>query len=65
MAGNFTFWQEIQPDSTTWELIMETFKGSLLTLAGAGRVTEHRSGALVEASAAFGWHRAPATMEIF
>lgn len=38
---------------------------SLLTLAGAGRVTEHRRGALGEASAAFGWHRAPAAMEIF
>jgi predicted acetyltransferase len=38
---------------------------SLLTLAAAGRVTEHRPGALVEASAAFGWHRPPATMEIF
>lgn len=38
---------------------------SLLSLAAAGRVAEHRPGALIEASAAFGWHRAPATMEIF
>ncbi|HEX6232465.1 MAG TPA: GNAT family N-acetyltransferase [Jiangellaceae bacterium] len=38
---------------------------SLLSLAAAGRVTEHRQGALYEASAAFGWHRAPVTLEIF
>lgn len=38
---------------------------SLLSLAGAGRVTEHRQGALLEASAAFGWSRAPAAVEIF
>ena len=38
---------------------------SLLSLAEAGRVTEHRQGALEEASAAFGWYRAPAAVEIF
>lgn len=38
---------------------------SLLSLAEAGRVTEHRQGALSEASVAFGWYRAPATLEIF
>ncbi len=38
---------------------------SLASLAAAGRVTEHRPGALAEASTAFGWHRAPTTFEIF
>jgi hypothetical protein len=33
MAGNFTFWREIQPDATTWELIVETFKGGIPVLA--------------------------------
>ena len=33
MLGNFTFWQEIQPDATTWELIVETFKGGIPVLA--------------------------------
>jgi len=33
MAGNYTFWKEIQPDSTTWELIVETFKGGVPVLA--------------------------------
>lgn len=34
-------------------------------LAAAGRVVERRTGALAEASAAFGWHRAPSAVEIF
>jgi len=41
MAGNFTFWREIQPDATAWELIVEMFKGGIpvaapgiLTLGG-------------------------------
>jgi predicted acetyltransferase len=38
---------------------------SLAALAGAGRVRELRPGALAPASAAFGWHRAPAAHEIF
>jgi predicted acetyltransferase len=38
---------------------------SLGTLGMAGRVRELRSGALARASAAFGWHRAPAGLEIF
>ena len=38
---------------------------SLLSLAEAGRVTEHRPGALGKASTALGWHRAPAAVEIF
>jgi hypothetical protein len=33
MLGNFTFWQEVQPDSTSWELIVETFKGGIPVLA--------------------------------
>jgi predicted acetyltransferase len=38
---------------------------SLAALAAAGRVAECRRGALAAASAAFGWHRAPAAIEIF
>jgi predicted acetyltransferase len=38
---------------------------SLGALAAAGRVRELRPGALAEAGAAFGWHRAPAGMETF
>ncbi|MFW6091928.1 MAG: GNAT family N-acetyltransferase [Actinomycetota bacterium] len=38
---------------------------SLVSLAATGRVVEHRPGALVEASTAFGWHRAPTTFEVF
>ncbi|MGH8777402.1 MAG: GNAT family N-acetyltransferase [Jiangellaceae bacterium] len=38
---------------------------SLLSLAGAGRVAEHTPGSLQAASAAFGWHRAPLSFEIF
>jgi predicted acetyltransferase len=38
---------------------------SLAQLAAAGRVRELRSGALLPASAAFGWHRAPGGIEIF
>ncbi len=34
-------------------------------LAGAGRVREHRPGALATATAAFGWHRAPQGVEVF
>jgi len=33
MLGNFSFWQEVKPDSTTWELIVETFKGGIPVLA--------------------------------
>jgi hypothetical protein len=33
MAGNLTFWQEVQPNSTTWELIVATFKGGIPILA--------------------------------
>lgn len=42
MANNLTFWLEIQPDATTWDLIQATFKGGIpilapgiLTLGGA------------------------------
>jgi predicted acetyltransferase len=38
---------------------------SLAALAAAGRVTECCPGAVATASAAFGWHRAPAALEIF
>ena len=38
MLGNLTFWQEIQPDATTWELIVETFKGGIPVL-GPGILT--------------------------
>ncbi|MFV2018836.1 GNAT family N-acetyltransferase [Micromonospora sp. LOL_023] len=38
---------------------------SLRVLADAGRVRELRHGALVEASTAFGWDRAPAGIEVF
>ncbi|MFJ6200020.1 GNAT family N-acetyltransferase [Micromonospora sp. NPDC092111] len=34
-------------------------------LAAAGRIRERRPGALAAAGPAFGWHRAPAPMEIF
>jgi len=33
MASNFSFWLEIQPDATTKELIIETFKGGVPILA--------------------------------
>jgi len=33
MLGNLTFWLEIQPDATTWDLIVETFKGGIPVLA--------------------------------
>jgi len=33
MAGNLTFWQEIQPDATTWELVEATLKGGIPVLA--------------------------------
>ena len=33
MAGNYTFWLEIVPDATPWELIVETFKGGVPVLA--------------------------------
>jgi len=33
MAGNLTFWQEVQPNATTWELVVETFKGGIPVLA--------------------------------
>jgi predicted acetyltransferase len=35
------------------------------SLAAAGQVTEHTPGSLAAASAAFGWHAAPASWEIF
>lgn len=38
---------------------------SLQTLADAGLVSEQQPGSLAAASLAFGWHRAPATLEIF
>ncbi len=38
---------------------------SLGALAAAGRVREHRPGALACASAAFGWHRTPSAIEVF
>jgi hypothetical protein len=34
-------------------------------LAVAGRVREHRPDAVAEASAAFGWWRAPSPLEVF
>lgn len=37
----------------------------LAALAAAGRVEERCPGAVAAASAAFGWHRAPAALEIF
>jgi len=33
MAGNFTFWLDIEPSATTWELIEATFKGGIPILA--------------------------------
>jgi predicted acetyltransferase len=36
-----------------------------VALAAAGRVREHRSGALAAATTAFGWHRAPQSIEVF
>jgi predicted acetyltransferase len=38
---------------------------SLAALAAAGRVRERRPGSLAAASLAFGWHRAPAGIEVF
>jgi predicted acetyltransferase len=38
---------------------------TLHSLAAAGLVVEHTSGSLAAASAAFGWHAAPASWEIF
>lgn len=38
---------------------------ALGALADAGRVHERREGALTAASTAFGWHRAPAGLEVF
>jgi predicted acetyltransferase len=38
---------------------------SLGALAAAGRVRELRAGAVARASTAFGWHRAPVSMEVF
>jgi predicted acetyltransferase len=38
---------------------------SWAALAAAGRVREHRPGALAAATAAFGWHRAPVGIEVF
>ena len=38
---------------------------SWASLAAAGRVREHRPGALAAATAAFGWHRAPQGIEVF
>jgi hypothetical protein len=38
---------------------------SLCTLAGAGLVVETTRGSVASASAAFGWERAPASIEVF
>jgi predicted acetyltransferase len=38
---------------------------SLCTLAGAGLVVETTGGSVASASAAFGWERAPASIEVF
>jgi predicted acetyltransferase len=38
---------------------------SAATLAAGGLVTERTAGAVARVSAAFGWHRAPVTVEIF
>ncbi|MGA8113882.1 MAG: GNAT family N-acetyltransferase [Actinocatenispora sp.] len=38
---------------------------TLAALAAAGRVSEQRPGALAATSTAFGWHRAPVSIEIF
>jgi predicted acetyltransferase len=38
---------------------------TLNALAAAGLVRELTPGAIVRASAAFGWHRAPAAVEVF
>jgi predicted acetyltransferase len=38
---------------------------SLVELAAAGLVTELTDGALVQASLAFGWHRAPVANWVF
>jgi predicted acetyltransferase len=38
---------------------------SLHRLAAAGLVTEHRPDVLAKVSTAFGWHRAPASIEVF
>ncbi len=38
---------------------------TLTALAGAGRVTELRPGTLAPASTAFGWYRAPSSIEVF
>lgn len=39
--------------------------GSPHALAAAGRIVEHRRGALAAASAMFGWYRAPVSIETF
>ena len=33
MANNLSFWQDIQPNATTWELIVATFNGGIPILA--------------------------------
>jgi hypothetical protein len=33
MSNNLSFWQEIQPNSTTWELIIATLNGGIPILA--------------------------------
>ena len=33
MAGNLTFWLDIEPDASAWDLIVETFKGGIPVLA--------------------------------
>jgi len=33
MAGNLTFWLEIEPDASTWDLVVATFKGGIPVLA--------------------------------
>jgi len=38
---------------------------SLAAMAAGGRVVERHAGALVAATTAFGWHRAPSAIEVF
>lgn len=33
MAGNYSFWREIQPNASKWELIVEALKGGIPALA--------------------------------
>jgi len=52
--------------SLEWRAADAAADGAPLTaLAAAGRLRELRRGALVPASVAFGWHRAPSATENF